>query len=98
MLSAQQVSAFRRDGVLVLPGFVDDGKCEAVRTHLWTATSESLPTLRRDDPSTFVRPAHRSPGNGIDHGPNGICPHLCWFTDEENVNLCAALPSGAART
>ena len=41
-----------------------------------------------------LRPAQRSPGNGIDHGPSGICPHLCWFTDEENVNLCVA--QGAA--
>ena len=94
MLSAAQVATFRREGVLVLPAFVDDKKCEVVRRQMWAATASALPQLRREDPSTFLRPAQRSPGNGIDHGPSGICPHLCWFTDEENVNLCVA--QGAA--
>ena len=90
MLSAQQVATFRREGVLVLPAFVGDEQCEVVRRQMWAATASALPQLRRDDPSTFLRPAQHSPGNGIDHGPNGICPHRCWFTDEENVNLCVA--------
>ena len=87
MLSAADVAAFRRDGFLVLPSFVREEKCEAVRRQVWAATASALPHLRRSEPDSWVRPAHPSPGNGVKHGPDGICPHLCWFTDEENVNL-----------
>ena len=34
MLSTAQIAEFRREGVLVLPSFVADDKCEAVRQQL----------------------------------------------------------------
>jgi phytanoyl-CoA hydroxylase len=46
VLSSTQISAFRRDGFLVLEGFVDEGACSALRTRALGVAEEVVPDPR----------------------------------------------------
>lgn len=71
-LNSDQIEQFKRDGLLVLPGVLDQEACSRVRDRMWEVIGEHRPQMRRDDPSTW-RPftdeeaeGHQRPESGGD--------------------------------
>ena len=54
-LTAAQMAHFKAEGYLVLPGALDPGLCAQARDHQWATLRKSIPTMDRDDPSTWPR-------------------------------------------
>ena len=54
LLTEAQIVAFRRDGMLVLPGVLDADLCRQAREQMWSLIAEHRPSMRRNDPSTWV--------------------------------------------
>ena len=53
-LTESQIAQFKRTGYLVLPGVVDADLCRQARDQMWETIAESRPSMKRDDPSTWV--------------------------------------------
>ena len=53
-LTECQIAQFKRDGLLVLPGVLDPNLCQKARDQLWGVIAEHRPSMKRDDPSTWV--------------------------------------------
>ena len=53
-LTTSQIAEFKREGFLVLPGVLDTGLCRQVRDQMWEAIAAHRPTMKRDDPSTWM--------------------------------------------
>ena len=53
-LTTEQISRFKRDGFLVLPGVVDPELCRQARDQMWDTIADYRPSMRRDDPSTWT--------------------------------------------
>ena len=53
-LTESQIAQFKRDGLLVLPDVLDPDLCQQVRDQLWDTIAEHRPSMKRDDPSTWV--------------------------------------------
>ena len=54
MLTESQIAQFKRDGMLVLPEVLDPDLCGKARDQLWNSIAEHRPSMKRDDPSTWV--------------------------------------------
>jgi hypothetical protein len=54
-LTAAQMAHFKAEGYLVLPGALDPELCSRARDHQWATLRKSIPTMDRDDPSTWPR-------------------------------------------
>ena len=53
LLTTDQISRFKRDGYLVLPGVLDPDLCRRARDQMWEVAGEHLPRMKRDDPATW---------------------------------------------
>ncbi len=53
-LTESQIAQFKRDGLLVLPAVLDPDLCRQARGQLWDIIGEHRPSMKRDDPSTWV--------------------------------------------
>jgi len=58
-LSESQIAQFKRDGVLVLPGVLDVDLCRQARNQMWKIIAEHRPSMKRDDPGTWIPFAER---------------------------------------
>ena len=54
LLTTSQIAQFKRDGFIVLPGVVDPELCRAAREHMWNTIADHRPSMKRDDPATWV--------------------------------------------
>jgi len=54
LLTTSQIAQFKRDGLIVLPGVVDADLCHQARDQMWDTIAEYRPSMKRDDPSTWV--------------------------------------------
>ncbi len=54
LLSESQIAQFKRDGLLVLPGVLDPELCRQTRDQMWELIDEHRPSMKRDDPSTWL--------------------------------------------
>jgi len=52
-LNRDQIAQFKHDGMLVLPGVLDEGACGRVRDQLWDVIGKCRPKMKRDDPATW---------------------------------------------
>jgi hypothetical protein len=52
-LTAGQITQFKREGFLVLPGVLDSELCHRARDEMWETIGDNLPRMKRDDPSTW---------------------------------------------
>ena len=55
MLSSEQISFFKANGYLILPGVMDLELCARVRDAMWQSLPKDSP-MRQDDPATHVGP------------------------------------------
>lgn len=53
-ISESQIAQFKRDGILVLPGVLDLDLCRQARDQMWKVIAECRPSMKRDDPSTWL--------------------------------------------
>ena len=53
-LTTDQIAQFKRDGFVVLPGVVDPEICRQARDQMWDTIAANRPSMRRDDPSTWI--------------------------------------------
>ena len=53
-LTTSQIAQFKRDGFIVLPGVIDPELCHQARDHMWDTITEHRPSMKRDDPLTWV--------------------------------------------
>ena len=53
-LTTSQIAQFKRDGFVVLPGVIDPELCRQARDQMWDTIADHWPTMKRDDPSTWV--------------------------------------------
>ena len=53
-LTTSQIAEFKREGFLILPGVIDPELCRQARDQLWETIAEYRPSMKRDDPSTWV--------------------------------------------
>ena len=53
-LTTSQIAQFKRDGMLVLPGVLDLDLCRQARDQMWASIAAQRPSMKRDDPSTWV--------------------------------------------
>lgn len=53
-LTESQIAQFKRDGLLVLPGVLDPDLCAKARDQLWGIIGTHRPSMKRDDPTTWV--------------------------------------------
>jgi hypothetical protein len=54
LLTEEQIARFKRDGMLVLPGVLDAELCRQARDQMWEIIAENRPSMRRQDPATWV--------------------------------------------
>ena len=54
LLTQSQIAQFKRDGLLVLPGVLDAELCRQVRDGMWDLIDEHRPSMKRNDPSTWL--------------------------------------------
>ena len=54
LLTEKQIAQFKRDGMLVLPEALDPDLCRQARDQMWETIAHHRPTMKRDDPSTWV--------------------------------------------
>ncbi len=54
LLTEGQIAQFKRDGLLVLPGALDPNLCRQVKDQMWGLIAEHRPSMKRDDPSTWL--------------------------------------------
>ena len=72
LLTTSQIAQFKREGFIVLPGVIDPELCRQTRDQMWDTIAEYRPSMKRDDPSTWVpfteeeQAAHKRPENGGD--------------------------------
>ena len=72
LLTTSQIAQFKRDGFIVLPGVVDADLCRQARDQMWDTIAEYRPSMKRDDPSTWVpftdeeQAGHQRPADGGD--------------------------------
>ena len=71
-LTTSQITQFKRDGFIVLPGVVDPDLCRQARDQMWDTVATYRPSMKRDDPSTWVpfteeeQAAYTRPADGGD--------------------------------
>jgi hypothetical protein len=53
-LTTDQIAQFKRTGYIVLPGVIDPDLCRQARDQMWETVAEGRPSMKRDDPSTWV--------------------------------------------
>ena len=53
-LTTGQIAQFKRDGFIVLPGAIDAELCRRARDQMWETIAAHLPSMQRDDPSTWL--------------------------------------------
>lgn len=53
LLTQRQVSEFKRDGFIILPGVLDPDACAALRDDMWSQITANMPRVQRYDPSTW---------------------------------------------
>ena len=53
-LTTSQIAQFKREGFLVLPGVIDPELCRQARDQMWETIAEYRPSMKREDPSTWV--------------------------------------------
>ena len=53
-LTESQIAQFKRDGMLVLPGGLDLDLCRQARDQMWEIIAAHRPSMKRDDPSTWI--------------------------------------------
>ena len=53
-LTESQLAAFKRDGMLVLPGVLDAELCRRARDQMWEIIGDHRPAMKRDDPGTWI--------------------------------------------
>jgi hypothetical protein len=53
-LTTDQIAQFKRDGFLILPNVIDPQICQQAREHMWNTIAEYRPSMKRDDPSTWL--------------------------------------------
>ncbi|MBT3341497.1 MAG: hypothetical protein HN712_27325 [Gemmatimonadetes bacterium] len=53
LLTSDQITSFKRDGYLVLPGALDPDLCRQARDEMWETIANHLPRMKRDDPTTW---------------------------------------------
>ena len=53
-LTESQIAQFKRDGMLVLPGVLDLDLCRRARDQMWDLIAEHRPSMKRDDPATWL--------------------------------------------
>ncbi len=54
LLTRDQLGQFKRDGMLVLPGVLDTELCRQARDQMWELIEEHRPSMKRDDPATWL--------------------------------------------
>jgi hypothetical protein len=54
LLTTSQIAQFKRDGFIVLPGVVDADLCLQARNQMWDTIAEYRPSMKLDDPSTWL--------------------------------------------
>ncbi len=53
-LTPSQIAQFKRDGFVVLPGVIDPELCRQAHDQMWDTIAEYRPSMKRDDPSTWL--------------------------------------------
>ena len=53
-LTPSQIAQFKREGFVVLPNVIDPELCRRARDQMWDTIADHWPTMKRDDPSTWV--------------------------------------------
>ena len=53
-LTTEQIAQFKRDGFLVLPAVLDLELCRQTREQMWELIAEHRPSMKRDDPETWL--------------------------------------------
>ncbi len=53
-LTTEQIAQFKRDGLLVLPAVLDPELCRQTREQMWELIAEHRPSMKRDDPATWL--------------------------------------------
>ena len=53
-LTTEQIAQFKRDGFLVLPAVLDLELCRQTREQMWELIAEHRPSMKRDDPATWL--------------------------------------------
>ena len=53
-LTPNQIAQFKRDGFLVLPAVLDPELCRQTREQMWELIAEHRPSMKRDDPATWL--------------------------------------------
>ena len=53
-LTTEQIAQFKRDGFLVLPAVLDPELCRQTREQMWELIAEYRPSMKRDDPATWL--------------------------------------------
>ena len=62
-LTTSQIAQFKREGFLVLPGVLDPELCRQARDQMWDAIAAHRPSMKRDDPSTWIPFAEEEQSN-----------------------------------
>jgi hypothetical protein len=71
-LTTEQIAQFKRDGFLVLPAVLDLELCRQTREQMWELIAEHRPSMKRDDPATWLpfsdeeREGYKRPDEGGD--------------------------------
>tara|TARA_B100000029_G_scaffold516253_2_gene628047 strand:+ start:47604 stop:48701 length:1098 start_codon:yes stop_codon:yes gene_type:complete len=54
LLTEEQISTFKRDGLLVLEGVLDPNLCRHLQDQMWEVIAERRPLMKRNQPSTWT--------------------------------------------